>query len=113
MLWQATGKRWAVLERYASSVTLPIDKNPVENAIRPIVIGKNNWLFAGSKQAGRRAVPIQSLFATANSMGSPLRAGWPTPWTNSPPARTAESIRWHRLQTLRREPAPKTTLCVA
>jgi len=62
-------KRWTALERYASSGTLPIDNNPVENAIRPIAIGKKNWLFAGSERAGRRAAAIQSLFATAKLNG--------------------------------------------
>ena len=62
-------KRWPALERYASSGILPIDNNPVENAIRPIAIGKKNWLFAGSERAGRRAAAIQSLFATAKVNG--------------------------------------------
>jgi hypothetical protein len=35
-------KRWPALQRYASSGRLPIDNNPVENAIRPIAIGKKN-----------------------------------------------------------------------
>ena len=62
-------KRWPALQRYATSGTLPIDNNPVENAIRPIAIGKKNWLFAGSERAGRRAAAIQSLFATAKLNG--------------------------------------------
>ena len=62
-------KRWPALQRYASSGTLPIDNNPIENAIRPIAIGKKNWLFAGSERAGRRAAAIQSLFATAKLNG--------------------------------------------
>jgi len=62
-------KRWPALQRYASSGDLPIDNNPVENAIRPIAIGKKNWLFAGSERAGRRAAAIQSLFATAKLNG--------------------------------------------
>jgi transposase len=62
-------KRWPALQRYASSGSLPIDNNPVENAIRPIAIGKKNWLFAGSERAGRRAAAIQSLFATAKLNG--------------------------------------------
>ena len=67
-------KRWPALIRYADSGTLPIDNNPVENAIRPIAIGKKNWLFAGSERAGRRAAAIQSLFATAKLNGlDPLR----------------------------------------
>ena len=62
-------KRWNALVRYADSGILPIDNNPVENAIRPIAIGKKNWLFAGSERAGRRAAVIQSLFATAKLNG--------------------------------------------
>ncbi|WP_377701206.1 IS66 family transposase [Pseudoduganella sp. UC29_71] len=67
-------KRWPALVRYAESGSLPIDNNPVENAIRPIAIGKKNWLFTGSERAGRRAAAIQSLFATAKLNGlDPLR----------------------------------------
>ncbi|MBY0241656.1 MAG: IS66 family transposase, partial [Burkholderiaceae bacterium] len=45
-------KRWPALLRYAESGALPIDNNPAENAIRPIALGKKNWLFAGSERAG-------------------------------------------------------------
>lgn len=62
-------KRRAALCRYAESGHLPIDNNAVENAIRPIAIGKKNWLFAGSARAGKRAAAIQSLFATARLNG--------------------------------------------
>ena len=58
-------KRWPALVRYANSGDLPIDNNPVENAIRPIAIGKKNWLFCGSERAGKRAAAIQSLLGTA------------------------------------------------
>lgn len=62
-------KRWPALERYVESGTRPIDNNPVENAIRPIAIGKKNWMFAGSERAGRRAAAIQSLLGTAKLNG--------------------------------------------
>ena len=64
-----TLKRWPALIRYAETGHLPIDNNPVENAIRPIALGKKNWLFAGSERAGKRAAAIQSLFATAKLNG--------------------------------------------
>ena len=48
---------------------LPIDNNPVENAIRPIALGKKNWLFVGSERAGERAAAIQGLLATAKANG--------------------------------------------
>jgi len=62
-------KRWVALSRYATSGHLPIDNNPVENTIRPIAIGKKNWLFVGSARAGERAAAIQSLLATAKLNG--------------------------------------------
>ena len=62
-------KRWPALSCYAASGHLPIDNNPVENAIRPIAVGKKNWLFAGSERAGQRAAAIQSLLATAKLNG--------------------------------------------
>lgn len=58
-------KRWHALIRYVASGSLPIDNNLVENAIRPITLGRRNWLFTGSERAGRRAAAIQSLLATA------------------------------------------------
>jgi transposase len=62
-------KRWPALQLYARSGSPPINNNPVDNAIRPIAIGKRNWLFAGPERAGRRAAAIQSLFATAKLNG--------------------------------------------
>jgi len=62
-------KRWPAPMRYADSGVLPIDNNPVENAIRPIAIGKKNWLFAGSERAEKRAAAIQSLLGTARLNG--------------------------------------------
>lgn len=64
-----TLRRWPALERYTESGVLPIDNNPVENAIRPIALGKKNWLFAGSERAGKRAAAIQSLLITAKLNG--------------------------------------------
>jgi transposase len=48
-------KRWAALARYADDGRYPIDNNPIENAIRPVALGRKNWLFAGSHAAGCRA----------------------------------------------------------
>lgn len=64
-----TLKRWPALIRYTERGDRPIDNNPVENAIRPIALGRRNWLFTGSERAGRRAAAIQSLLATAQLNG--------------------------------------------
>ena len=64
-----TIRRWTALVRYAEAGDLPIDNNPVENTIRPIAVGKKNWLFAGSERAGKRAAAIQTLIGTARLNG--------------------------------------------
>lgn len=62
-------KRWPALIRYIDDGDLPIDNNWVENQIRPIAIGRNNWLFAGSLRAGKRAAAIISLVHSARLNG--------------------------------------------
>jgi transposase len=58
-------KRWAALIRFADDGQLPVDNNWIENQIRPIAIGRNNWLFAGSLRAGKRAAAVMSLIQSA------------------------------------------------
>ena len=48
---------------------LPISNNWVENQIRPIALGRSNWLFAGSLRAGKRAAAIMSLVHSAKING--------------------------------------------
>ena len=62
-------KRWAALTRYLSDGQIPIDNNWIENQIRPIALGRKNWLFAGSKRAGQRAAAIMSLIQSAKLNG--------------------------------------------
>ncbi|MDZ4811927.1 MAG: IS66 family transposase [Pseudomonadota bacterium] len=62
-------RRKAAFTAYLDDGSFPIDNNPVENAIRPIAIGRKNWLFAGSEQAGHRAANIMTLIQTAKANG--------------------------------------------
>ena len=62
-------KRWAALVRFIDDGDLPIDNNWVENQIRPIALGRNNWLFAGSLRAGKRAAAVMSLVHSARLNG--------------------------------------------
>jgi transposase len=62
-------KRWVALSRFAQDGRLPIDNNWIENQIRPIAIGRNNWLFAGSLRAGQRAAAVMSLIQSAKLNG--------------------------------------------
>jgi transposase len=61
--------RWEALTRYVADGQLEIDSNPVERAIRPLALGRKNWLFAGSNTGGQRAAAIASLIATAKLNG--------------------------------------------
>ena len=62
-------RRWVALTRFLDDGQLPIDNNWIENQIRPIAIGRNNWLFAGSLRAGQRAAAVMSLIKSARLNG--------------------------------------------
>jgi transposase len=62
-------KRWAALNRFMDDGQLPVDNNWIENQIRPVAIGRNNWLFAGSLRAGQRAAAVMSLIQSAKLNG--------------------------------------------
>jgi len=61
--------RWDALTRFLDDGELPIDNNWVENRIRPIALGRSNWLFAGSLRAGKRAAAVMSLIQSAKLNG--------------------------------------------
>lgn len=62
-------KRWVALSRFVEDGRLPIDNNWIENQVRPIAIGRGNWLFAGSLRAGQRAAAVMSLIQSAKLNG--------------------------------------------
>jgi transposase len=62
-------KRWVALTRFVDDGRLPVDNNWIENQIRPIAIGRSNWLFAGSLRAGKRAAAVMSLIRSAKLNG--------------------------------------------
>lgn len=57
-------KRWDKLSLYTTNAKLQIDNNLVENAIRPVAIGRKNYLFAGSHNGARRAAMLYSFMGT-------------------------------------------------
>jgi len=61
--------RWAALIRYIDDGDLPIDNNHLENRIRPVALGRSNWLFCGSLRAGQRAANVMSLIQSAKLNG--------------------------------------------
>ena len=61
---QYTLARWDKLNVYLSDGNLRIDNNLIENSIRPVALGRKNYLFAGSHEAAQRGAMLYSLFAT-------------------------------------------------
>ena len=64
-----TLSRWVALTRFADDGRLEIDNNAAERAIRPLALGRKNYLFAGSDAGGERAAAIYSLIETAKLNG--------------------------------------------
>ena len=62
-------KRWVALTHYLYDGHVPIDNNWCENQIRPVALGRGNWLFAGSLRAGQRAAAVMSLIQSAKING--------------------------------------------
>jgi len=59
-------KLWPRLKRYTEDGRFEIDNNLIENAIRPLALGRKNYLFAGSHKAAQWAAMMYSL--SANKM---------------------------------------------
>ncbi len=60
---------WDALARYTTDGDLAIDNNAAERAIRPLVVGRKNYLFLGSDTGGRTAATLYSLTASAKRHG--------------------------------------------
>ncbi|NQU43036.1 IS66 family transposase [bacterium] len=56
---------WTALNRFTQDGNLEIDNNSAERAIRPLCVGRNNWLFAGSERGGHAAAILYSLVQSA------------------------------------------------
>jgi hypothetical protein len=63
-----TRSNWAALSRYLEAEYLAIDNNASENALRPIALGRKNWLFCGSDRGGRTAAVLLSLTASCKAL---------------------------------------------
>ena len=61
--------RWDALLCYVGDGHLEIDNNAAERAIRPLALGRKNWLFAGSAAGGERAAILYTLIETAKLNG--------------------------------------------
>ena len=64
-----TLKEWDKLIVYIDDGRIPIDNNPVENAIRPFVLGRKNWLFSGSPRGADASAGLYSLIESGKANG--------------------------------------------
>jgi transposase len=96
-------RRLVALARFADDGQLPVDNNWIENQIRPIAIGRNNWLFAGSLRAGQRAAAVMSLVQSARMNGHDPYAYLKDVLTRLP---THRASRVQELLPHRWQPAP-------
>lgn len=56
------------LKNYTQHASARLDNNPAERAIRPLAIGRKNWLFLGSEKSGEAAATLLSLVQTCRSL---------------------------------------------
>jgi len=61
--------RWDALTRYCDDGHLEIDNNAAERSLRAVVLGRKNYLFAGSDAGGERAAALYGLIGTAKLNG--------------------------------------------
>ena len=63
------GAQWLKLSRFVTDGSYPIDNNPCENAIRPFVVGRRNWLFADTVGGANASANLYSLLQTCKVNG--------------------------------------------
>ncbi|WP_394713379.1 IS66 family transposase [Desulfogranum marinum] len=61
--------QWKRLVGYIEDGNLAIDNNMAENSIRPFVVGRKNWLFAGTPEGAEASAALYSLIETAKANG--------------------------------------------
>lgn len=60
---------WIQLSKFVENGKVEIDNNRIENKIRPVAIGRKNWLFAGSEAGAQRAALFYTLFGSCKIHG--------------------------------------------
>jgi|HubBroStandDraft_2_1064218.scaffolds.fasta_scaffold40755_3 transposase len=66
--------QWSRLEAYLKNGLVEIDNNWCEGAMRPLALGRKNWLHLGSPQAGPKVAAIASIVETCRRLDINLRA---------------------------------------
>ena len=88
-----TLNNWDALTRFMDHAELPLDNNPVENAIRPFTLGRRNWLYSASPNGAHASAFMYSLVESAKANGLEPRAYLQALFERYPLAKTTEERR--------------------
>jgi hypothetical protein len=64
---------WDKLTKFLEHPELELSNNSAENSMRPVVVGRKNWIHVGSEKAGPKVAAILSVVETCRRLKSPLR----------------------------------------
>lgn len=84
--------QWPKLITFLNHAECPLDNNRAENAIRPFVIGRKNWLFCDTQAGAMASANLYSLIETAKANGLEPHAYLTRLFTELPNANTLEDI---------------------
>ncbi|MCA9034171.1 MAG: transposase [Planctomycetaceae bacterium] len=113
-----TLNQWTALNRSLDDGDLSIDNNASQRAMRPVAIGRKNWMFVGSKPAGHRAAILISMIASCKAnlvepwawlkdvliqlpLGAPLESLLPNTWLASHPQHRRKIAERRKLERQR------------
>jgi transposase len=68
-----TLSRWRKLTRFLEYPELELSNNVAENSMRPVALGRKNWIHVGSRQAGPKVAAILSIVESCRRLKIPLR----------------------------------------
>jgi len=68
-----TLSQWHKLTRFLEHAELELSNNLAENSIRPVALGRKNWIHVGSQQAGPKVAAILSIVETCRRIKTPIR----------------------------------------
>lgn len=103
-----TLNNWKYLVRYIDDGHLPPDNNLVENAIRPFVVGRKNWLFSGHPRGAEASAAMYSLIETAKACGLDPHAYLRVLFDRLPHAENDDDLKRLLPQHIDRDALPRT-----
>jgi len=110
-----TMSRWTALTRYLADGRLQMSNNAAERSIRPLALGRKNYLFCGSDAGGQRAACLYTIIETAkmNAINPEAYLADVLARIADHPIRQIDALlpwRWAPSQTAGPEPTPKTAV---